>query len=455
MIAGATGLVGRALVSKLARERQELVVLARDAQRARGVLGGPCEVIQWDGGAPLSPPTFEGVEAVVNLAGEPIAEGRWTQERKGRIRDSRVFSTRRLVEAIAKLPRERRPRALVSASAVGIYGGLESAAPVGESAAAGQGFLAEVCRDWESEALRAEKLGLRVVCARIGVVLSRQGGALAKMLPLFRSGLGGVVGAGSQYMSWVHIDDLTKLLLFAVGDERMSGAFNATAPDPVTNAIFARELARVLGRRAAFAVPAAALRIALGEQANVVLEGQRVLPEKALGLGFEFAFPELTVALHDLLSDGPQDEEFVAEQFISRPIDEVFDFFSRTSNLEAITPPWLNFEVIGQTTEQLEENTRIDYKLKIHGWPVRWQSRIEQWSPRKGFVDAQMRGPYASWRHAHRFVPVTGGTLISDRVLYRVPLGCLGAATVGGIVRRDVERIFAFRRAKIEEVFHS
>jgi uncharacterized protein (TIGR01777 family) len=240
--------------------------------------------------------SLENADAVVHLAGEPVAQ-RWTPETKGRIRESRVTGTRHLVEALAALPRRR--AALICASAIGYYGDAGDQI-LDESASPGAGFLPEVCVAWEREARQAEALGFRVACIRIGLVLDPGSGALRRMLPPFRLGLGGRLGSGQQWMSWIHLADLADLFRFAL-EHPVGRSLNAVAPEPVQNVDFTRELARALHRPALFPVPGFVLKAMFGEMAGVLLESQRVLPRAAESAGFPFRFPKLGPALADLL----------------------------------------------------------------------------------------------------------------------------------------------------------
>jgi uncharacterized protein (TIGR01777 family) len=293
LVTGATGLIGRKLAERLDR----MVVLSRNPNGAHG-LG--VETHAWRPEAELPPPdALREVGVVFNLAGEPVADGRWTDERKRRIRDSRVIGTRNLVAGLAA--QKTRPRALVSASAVGYYGDCGDE-PVDERSPPGRGFLAEVCVEWEREALKAEELGIRVACVRTGLVLASHGGALAKMLPSFRLGMGGRIGNGEQWMPWIHIDDTVGILIHASQDERVSGAINAVAPTPATNAEFTRELGHVLHRPAVLSIPKAALRLMLGEMSQVLTASQRVFPSTAERTGYVFAHPELAPALQAVLA---------------------------------------------------------------------------------------------------------------------------------------------------------
>jgi len=233
----------------------------------------------------------EGSDAIVQLAGAPVTT-RWTARAKDDIRRSRVDATRALVDALAQL--RTRPKVYVSASAVGYYGASETATFT-ESSPPGSDFLAEVCAGWEREASRAEELGMRVACIRTGVVLGHGGGALARLLPIFKLGLGGVIGSGRQWNSWIHIDDVVGIYLLAI--DRAQGALNATAPEPVRNVDFTWALASTLHRPAFLPVPSFALRTLFGEGANILTTGQRVLPERTLSLGYKFHYPQLAPAL--------------------------------------------------------------------------------------------------------------------------------------------------------------
>jgi uncharacterized protein len=298
-VTGATGLIGRPLVAALLARGHEVTVLSREPQGARRRLGGSDDTpalhaVRWSPCEEAAPAAaLAGRDAVINLAGESIAR-RWSAAARHAIRDSRVTGTRNLVAALSEC--EPRPRTLLSASAVGFYG-RHGEEPLDEEAPPGHDFLAEVCVAWEAEAERATALGMRVVRARTGIVLSALGGALAQMLPPFRLGLGARIAGGRQFMSWIHIDDHIALLLAALEDERFAGAVNATAPAPVTNAEFTRSLARALGRPAPFVVPEVALRALYGQMSQLLTTGARVLPARALVLGFDFARPELDEAL--------------------------------------------------------------------------------------------------------------------------------------------------------------
>lgn len=300
-ITGATGLIGPRLVRALLERGDEVTVLSRSPERAREALPG-VRAVAWNdpSGEPAPADALDDRDAVVHLAGEPIGQ-RWSGDVKRRIHDSREAGTRNLVAGMRAA--ERSPGVLVSASGVGYYGprGDER---LGEDAAPGDDFVADVCKAWEREALAARDLGARVVVVRTGIVLDRDGGALKTMLPFFKAGVGGPVAGGRQYMAWIHPDDLIAMYLRALDDDAWSGAVNGTAPEPATNREFSRTLGRVLRRPAFAPVPRLALRLLYGQMSEIVVEGQRAVPERPRELGFGFRFGELEPALRDALGKG-------------------------------------------------------------------------------------------------------------------------------------------------------
>lgn len=293
LVSGATGVIGSAVCRELGARGHQIVRLTRFLAHAEA------PAVEWQPAAGrLEAGALEGVEAVVHLAGEPIAEGRWTDAKKARILESRKSGTRLLATTLAALPVP--PRVLVSASAVGIYGDRGDEVLTEESPP-GEGFLAEVCRVWEGETEPASHAGIRVVHLRIGLVLG-PAGLLARMAPTFRFGLGGRLGDGRQWMSWIHQDDVVGAVRHALETERLAGPVNAVGPAPVTNRAFTKALASVLHRPAVLPVPAFALRTALGDLADeAVLASQRVLPARLEATGYVFRHPELEPALADVL----------------------------------------------------------------------------------------------------------------------------------------------------------
>ncbi len=298
-ITGATGLIGNALFHALDVSRHQIVVLTRSPEKARRSFPS-AQCVNWDATSVLtSQPALEGLDAVVHLAGESIAAGRWNSRRKEAIRESRVKGTRNLVNFLSQL--QDPPEVLVSGSAIGFYGSRDDER-LEEDEPPEDDFLGQVCRQWEDEAGRAVESGIRVVLLRTGLVLSSQGGALPQMLPPFKMFVGGPLASGQQWMSWIHIRDQIGAIQHVLSNSEIQGPVNLTAPSPATNEEFSRILASVLKRPALFRVPGFVLRLLLGEMAEaLLLTGPRVIPGKLQQSGYEFEYPELRGALENLL----------------------------------------------------------------------------------------------------------------------------------------------------------
>lgn len=295
-IAGGTGFVGSRLVERLLAEGHQVLILTRNPASAKPapnvevVAYNPKESGAWQ-------QSISGCDAVVNLAGEPIAEKRWTPEHKKEIINSRKIGTQKIVEAISKA--NPKPSVLVSASAIGYYG-ISETATFEESSPSGNDFLAQVCQEWEAEAQKVKDTGTRLVIVRIGIVLA-MGGAIGKMIPPFKMFAGGPIGTGKQWFSWIHRDDLVNLILFALKQREVEGVLNATAPNPVRMNEVSQTLGEVLNRPSWLPVPAFALEVLLGDGAQVVLEGQQVLPKRTITQGFDYQYPTLKQALEEFL----------------------------------------------------------------------------------------------------------------------------------------------------------
>jgi uncharacterized protein (TIGR01777 family) len=295
LVTGATGLIGAHLVAKLDHPR----VLARSPERATAKLGA-VEAFAWSASEPVPRAAIDGVDVVFHLAGEPISGRRLTAARKQEFRDSRILGTRRIVEALRDSQASNHKVVLVSASATGFYG-TRGDAELTEESAPGDDFFAELCADWEKEALEATAFGVRVVCVRIGIVLAREGGAFASLRRAFNLGVGGPLGSGEQWMAWIHVDDIVGLLFHAAERSDVTGALNLCAPTPERNKDFARTLGRVMHRPSFMPTPAFALRLAIGDMADLALASQRILPKKALATGYAFRFAALEGALRDVV----------------------------------------------------------------------------------------------------------------------------------------------------------
>jgi uncharacterized protein len=451
LLTGATGFLGSELCDELLRRGHDLVVASRSLPDEWNPY--PAKFIKWPLVKAELSEDLSSIEACIHLAGEPIAGRRWTTEQKDRIYDSRIGGTRQVVDLLREAPRLK---TFLSSSAVGFYGhrGRDS---VSEDSGRGSGFLADVCSDWENEASKLSQPTLRTVFLRTGVVLGRGSGFLGEMEKLFHARVGSPVGSGEQFLSWIHLQDWVNAVVQCLESESVAGPVNLVAPNPVSNRTFSLTMEKLFGLQLAPTAPAWALKLGLGEMSALALEGAYVVPKALEKSLFKFSFPDLEVALRDLFELGEThrevDDVFTTKQWVSADINQVFDFFADEKNLERITPSLLNFKVEKKSTVDIERGTLIDYTLKIHGIPVHWRTRIEEWVPGQRFTDNQINGPYTKWFHTHYFEKLRGGVLMRDRVLFRLPMGLLGRMGGLWLVRRDVGQIFAYRRKVIREIF--
>lgn len=456
LLTGATGLIGKEIGKLLVQKGHEVLAVSRSRSRAELELPFKAQFIEWNGGIETFPTAvMESVDAVVNLMGENLADQRWSANFKKHLYDSRVFSTRSLVSSALNA---KNLKVWVQGSAVGFYGEAKSQTVFDEESPRGKSYLAELCEDWEGE---TELLNdsVRRVIVRTGVVFSHKGGAFAQMHGPMMNGLGGALGSGEQKMSLIHLEDMARFMVHAIENESTQGIYNAVAEDPIRQKELAQKMALGLQVKLGPSVPGFALRIAMGEMADTILENQPVISKRLKEAGFSLKYP----TAHDIVNEvtswfqNPVDQNssaFVvfAEQFVPHSIDKVFAFFSSAKNLESLTPDFLHFEIQKVSTPEIVKGTHIEYQLKIHGIPVNWLTEITDWNPPYQFVDLQLKGPYALWHHEHRFEEVEGGTLITDWVRYRVPLGKLGQWVGLSKVRSDIGEIFKFRRQKIKSV---
>ena len=467
LITGATGFIGRALVPRLQRDGHSVVAWVRSESRARGLLGADVDLVPASRGHNPLVDALAGVDAVVNLAGEALIGKRWTPDRRRVLEESRVGVTTDLVRAIAAAT--PRPRVLVSGSAVGWYGDRGDE-PLSETSKPGGDFLAHLCRDWENAARAADVSGVRVVLLRTGVVLGRNGGALAQMLPPFKLGAGGPIGNGRQYLPWIHLHDLVSAVAVIIADERYRGPVNGVAPEEATSRTFAAALGRALHRPAILPTPAFVLRALFGEAATVLLASQRVAPAVLAGHGFTFAFPTLDAALADIVGSGsiaiaprtpagPRTDaapgngaaaataaryELRTTTVVDAPLAETFAFFSRAENLGLITPAAMQF-TLTRAAQPITEGAQMEYRMRVGPATIRWRSRITVWEPGRRFVDVQEVGPYRVWWHEHAFRADGPRTVMEDRVLYAPPLGALGRIANRMFVAPALTRIFQYR----------
>jgi uncharacterized protein (TIGR01777 family) len=299
-ITGGTGLIGKILVKKLIERGDNVTVLSRNKEKAKKIFYDKVNIIE---GNPSEKGDWQNIigdfDAIINLAGEPVASKRWNEVEKQNIYDSRIKSTQNIIDAIKKS--NTKPNTLINASAVGYYGFQADDREINETETSGKDFLSYLCRDWEDTARKANKLGLRVIRLRIGIVLSENGGALEKMVAPFKLYAGGHIGDGKQWLPWIHIDDIINLILFSLDNNKITGAINLTSPNPVRMKDFCKEMGKIINRPSWLPVPSITLKATFGEMADIITSGQRAIPQKALNNGYKFEYEKIEIALKNLL----------------------------------------------------------------------------------------------------------------------------------------------------------
>jgi len=426
------------------------VCLVRDPKATD--LPFPAEIHAWSDGAAL-----RDIDAVIHLAGESIGARRWTKAQKAKIVESRVGTTEKLLAKL-KAANGRRPRVFLSASGAGYYGDRGDEI-LNEESAPGAGFLTETCLAWEGTAKKAASFIPRLAILRTGIVLGRGGGALAAMLPLFKTGLGGKLGSGRQWMSWIHLDDLVQLYCFALENEKVAGPLNGTAPHPVTNAEFTKTLGEQLKKPTVLPAPAIALKLALGEMSALLLEGQR-LSSKAEALGFTFRYPYLKDALGAVFkrverARGAFFHEHTARTYLPAPPERVFQYLTMPKHFAALTPPSLEFKLEGQCSVRLRENSVVDYSFRAGPWRPRVRSVVLNFVENHRFATTHQRGPFTFWHHGRSFERLGGGTLLTEKIIYRCRGGLPGHLLGARWVERRLGEAFRYRKRELSRAIEA
>ncbi len=452
LLTGATGLIGSQLGITLVRLGHDLTTLTRKGSSLD--VPFPCRCLAWDHRSTIDQQKLDpeglGFDAVIHLAGEPVAQ-RWTAKVKQRIYDSRVLSTKALIASIKNLTHH--PKTWINASAIGIYGSSPTDTTTksffNEDSPAGEGFLANVGRDWEKSAFEVGDRSRLVFC-RFGVVLSQEGGALPEMMNPFYYGIGGPIGHGKQQLSWIHIDDAVQAVIHCLINTDLRGPVNVVAPEPVSNKELSTCLGAAMGMPSALPVPKFVLRLVFGEMSQMLTESLAVVPKALLSSGFKFKYSTPQAALKSLISpSAPRGARvYIARQWLKGTPSENFPFFSAAENLEKITPPWLNFKITKKSSPEMKSGLLIDYRLRVKGIPISWRTRIENWDPPHKFVDTQLKGPYNTWHHTHSFETLGEGTLMTDRVIYKIRFWPFGDVALP-MVKKDVQTIFAYRKTQL------
>jgi len=451
LLTGATGFIGQRLGKALVKKGHGVVVLLR---KPNATLSFPAEIALWESKTPL-----RDIDAVIHLAGESIGGERWTKERKKEIILSRTQTTEKLKAQIDAIL-GRKPTVILAASAIGFYGSRGDQW-LSENFNSGEGFLAETCIHWEKA---LEKLsstgasaGTRLAIYRIGIVLGREGGALKEMLPIFKSGVGAVLGDGKQWMSWIDADDLVDLFLFGLENESVAGVRNAVSPEPVTNEEFTKALAKHIRCWLIPPAPKFALKIFLGEMAALVLQSQRV-EERFSADGFNFQSPKLSQSLKRIFSEiegsrGTRCNEKNSEIWVPAKPAVVFDWFKEGKNFSSLLPSAFNNKGCRMAEGKLADGAMLAYCWKWGFMPFRSRTMVVDWQEGKEFTTAQEKGPNTFWFVNHRFLPMGSGTLVQERVVYRLPCGLLGQIFLQGAVSKKLDAICAHRIKRMQEVF--
>ncbi len=461
LLTGATGLIGKELGKALVAHGHQVVSVSRSAIKAKKLLPYQTEVVEWSGHGVFPGEKLADIDGVIHLMGESIAESRWTTEIKKQLIESRVNSTIELKKACDQ--NAKNLKFWIQGSAIGFYGDSNHEKVLDESSPQANGFLAGLCHDWEvASESGITNSNLRKVILRTGVVISHQGGALAKMMNPLLAGIGGVIGSGEQRMSVIHLTDMVNFIVHAAETETVKGVYNLVSEKPVSQKDFIHFFSNCLSISSGLSIPAFAIKLAMGEMADLLLQDQAVISTRMSDSGFKLQYPHfeqiLTEAANwfqnpfkDTAPHSAPAHIYYSEQFVALPLEKVFSFFSDAKNLEKITPEWLNFHIVSVSTEAIEKNTKIEYQLKLHGVPLKWITDIAVWDPPHRFVDNQLTGPYHLWYHEHSFESVTGGTLMRDWVRFQLPLGKAGMVGLPKVYS-DVKVIFAHRTEIIDQI---
>ncbi|MDP6049629.1 MAG: TIGR01777 family oxidoreductase [SAR202 cluster bacterium] len=475
LIAGATGFIGKALVSFLKGRGHVLTALVRDVNKAAEQLGTDVKLISFGSTDRELIAEFEDSEVILNLTGRPLAPSRWTKAKKKDFFDSRVGVTKRIVAIMREC--ENPPSVLVSASATGYYGN-RFGEEITESSEKGEGFLADLCDLWEKTAFKAEDFDTRVCALRIGLVLGREGGFLKQLSLPFEMGIGSYIGSGNQWVPWIHYLDLLRIIDLTINDESISGPINCTSPRPVTGKNFAKALAPILGAKILIRLPRLCLRLVFGEGEKVLTSSQKAYPTLLQEKKFQFAHGDLVHALKEECSPTAVSITTVntQEKYPGNTVENVpeltqaqykietsvklevsskqaFEFFSSPLNLGLATPDWMDFHIT-ESSSDMNKGSEFEYKINLGPFPIKWRTEIINWVPDNLFVDYQKKGPYSLWWHQHRIVTEGVSTCrMEDKVFYRVPGWILGRIAHKYIIKNILVRIFAYRRKVIQMRF--
>ena len=469
LITGSTGFIGRATVAYLQGQGHNITALVRNTNKASNLLGAGIRFIEYSIAKQNLVEEMDKCDLVINLAGSPVAT-RWTKKKKMDLIESRIGITRLIANAIKES--NKPPRTLISASAIGYYGdrGDEK---LTESSTKGEGFLPKLCEDWETSALDAQSLETRVCLLRIGIVLGREGGILATLGSLFENNMGGYIGS-KQYVSWIHIHDIVRIVDECITNESLNGPINCSSPLSVTNREFSLNLRQATKSKVLIRIPLLFFKPILGEAIQVLTNSQNVKPTVLESIGFQFKYTKLIEALNSEFenenitiekykpkpSEIDQEKEkyniqnrgqyqLNSEVLLNRDSETLFTFFSSPMNLGLLTPGWMDFRIT-DIPNTIKSGSFIRYKIGLWFISLHWVTKIITLTPNKRFVDTQENGPYSLWWHEHLIIENPNGTItMKDKVIYRMPFWIFGRLAHKLLVKNTLMRIFRFRKQMI------
>ena len=474
-ITGATGFIGKATVIYLQGKGHSITTLVRDKNRAINILGKDVSILGVDTKIKDLVNELESCDAVINLSGIPLAGVRWTKKKKHEFYDSRVNLTNIISDAINQC--QSPPKVLISASAVGYYGD-KNCTQLDETSPMGQGFLPELCEEWEKAAIRSEDSGTRVCLLRLGIVLGREGGIISKITPAFTTGIGAYIGNGNEMVSWIHQVDVLKIIDLCLKNPSINGPINCTTSTPVTSKEFAKAIQKSTNSKILIRIPKVFLKILLKEGADVLTNSHNVVPDKLTAIGYKFKYPYLPEALNTEFQNSDviiQENKYQHSpdsgngnlshlknlgQYklstitsLNSDSETVFDFFSSPVNLGIATPTWMELQLLSMPG-QMKPGEQITYKIRLWLIYIKWVTEILIWEPHKLFADYQKYGPFKLWLHEHKITSIQSNVAVmEDTVIYSIRGGVLGKIIHKLLIKNTLTRIFIYRKKVIEMRF--
>ena len=452
LVTGATGLIGRHVCKELLQSGHQLTVITRSQKKYNEIVGLPACILEHDliKGPLKSSPILESIEVIIHLAGENIASSRWSKAFKQKLYDSRVKTTRHLLDSFIHL-KQKKLSLIISASGIGIYDASDKKCDEQTPTRKDSSFFSQLCHAWEKCIdEKSHQLSSRVVKVRLGPVLARDGGMLAQMEPYARAGILGRMPGKDFWTSWIHVEDVVRGLMFCIDQSKISGVVNFTSPGACLYSNFVHALNQTFKKRDFLPPPKFLLSILHGEMIDTLTESHRILPQKLIGQGFSFYFQKVHTAFANLYKDFLLPLRYEGSQWVPKDQSFVFNFFSSPKNLEKITLPQFKLQLIEPYPSRIEKDEEIGYKVCVYGLNIKSKTKIVVCKPPHLFVDEGAKGLFHKWQHAHQFQSLAGGTLIEDRVNYQLPyyLSLLGHR----IAKARIQEMFDYRRKMISRL---